>query len=115
MYRGLLTICLALVFSHYEVEGAQIRVHFDSVGAGLVGRGGRLTGFEIATADGDFEPASAIVDGTTVVVHGNLMPEPRHVRYAWRHWPTCNLFNVDGLPASPFRTDSRKGTTADAR
>jgi sialate O-acetylesterase len=108
------------LFSHFTIEGAQIRVHFDHIGAGLMAKAqddgsNALLGFEIAAADGAFEPALAKLDGNTVVVSNASMPAPRHVRYAFRHWPTCNLFNQDGLPASPFRTDTRKGVTADAR
>ena len=108
------------LFSHFTIEGAQIRVHFDHIGAGLMAKAqddgsNALLGFEIAAADGAFEPALAKLDGNTVVVNNASMPAPRHVRYAFRHWPTCNLFNQDGLPASPFRTDTRKGVTADAR
>ena len=103
------------IFSHFAVEGAQIRVHFDHVSSGLACNGDGLTGFEIATADGAFEPADAMIDGVTVVVCCGSITEPRHVRYAFCHWPSCNLFNREGLPASPFRTDARKGVTADAR
>lgn len=102
------------MLSHYTIEGEAIRLHFDHVGTGLRQQGDALVGFEIATADGAFEPAVALLDGDTVVVRGT-MAEPRHVRYAWRHWPQVSLFNREGLPAVPFRTDARKPVTAEAR
>ena len=49
-----------------------------------------------------------------LIVRGKIR-DPRHVRYAWRHWPEVSLFNGEGLPAVPFRTDQRKGVTADVR
>lgn len=101
-------------FSHYTLEGDAVRVHFDHLGGGLVQRGDALQGFEVATADGEFEPAVAVIDGDTVVVRGEA-GAPRHVRYAWRHWPQVSLFNQEGLPAEPFRTDARAGVTAEAR
>ncbi|MCK5942579.1 MAG: sialate O-acetylesterase [Planctomycetes bacterium] len=102
------------VLSHYTIEGERIRLHFDHVGGGLVQKGEQLAGFEIATADGDYQPAGAVIDGDTVLVRGT-MAAPRHVRYAWRHWPEVSLFNREGLPAHPFRTDARRGVTFDAR
>ncbi len=103
------------LFSHFEVEGGQIQLHFRHVGAGLTMKGEHLQGFEIATAEGEFVPAQAVLRGNTVIVSSDKISAPRHVRYAWRHWPTCNLFNQEGLPASPFRTDTRKAVTADQR
>jgi len=100
--------------SHVTIEGELLRLHFDHVGGGLVQRGDAMRGFEIATADGDYEPGIAVLDGNTVVVRGT-MASPRHVRYAWRHWPEISLFNREGLPAVPFRTDTRKPVTHDAR
>lgn len=102
------------MLSHYSLEGARIRLHFDHVGSGLVQKGEALHGFEIAAADGKFDAAEASLDGNTVVVRGS-MAVPRHVRYAWRHWPQVSLFNGEGLPAPPFRTDSLKGVTDGAR
>ena len=100
--------------SHYTIEGDAVRLHFDRVGGGLTQRGDSLAGFEVAAADGEFEPARAVIDGDTVLVRGG-MKQPRDVRYAWRHWPEVSLFNAAGLPAEPFRTDDRAGVTAAAR
>ena len=100
--------------SHFTIEGDVIRLHFDHIGGGLVQRGDALRGFEVAGADGVYEAAGARIDGDDVLV-GGAMSEPRHVRYAWRHWPEISLFNRAGLPAEPFRTDTRPGVTAKAR
>jgi sialate O-acetylesterase len=97
------------MYRQMTVEGNRIRLWFDSVGAGLEARGGgALKGFTIAGPDGRFVSAEAQIDGDTVVVSSAEVPHPVAVRYAWEDDPVCNLFNKDGLPASPFRTDRGK-------
>jgi len=95
------------LFRQATPEGAAIRVWFDHAQAGtpakgLTAKGGALTGFEVAGADGKFVPATAKIDGDTVVAQSDAVMEPRFVRYGWANSPQCNLFDGDGLPASPF-------------
>ena len=52
-----------------------------------------------------FHPATAVIEGDTVVVTSDKVSKPVAVRYGWKNFPVCNLFNKAGLPASPFRTD----------
>lgn len=67
---------------------------------------GYLYGFEIAGSDQQFRPARADIVGQTVVVSSPSVPNPTAVRYAWSDDPhEANLFNSEGLPAAPFRTD----------
>jgi sialate O-acetylesterase len=47
----------------------------------------------------------AIIEGDSVVVWSDEVPSPVAARYAWADNPVCNLYNEEGLPASPFRTD----------
>jgi sialate O-acetylesterase len=89
------------LFRQATPEGAAIRVWFDHA-KGLAAKDGAVTGFEVAGADGKFSPAVAAVEGATVVVTSSSVPEPRFVRYGWANSPRCNLFNGEGLPASPF-------------
>jgi sialate O-acetylesterase len=94
------------VFKSLAVEGNRIRLHFDHVGGGLVARDGPLKHFAVAGADGRFLWAEAEIDGDTVVVWNEDIGEPMAVRYAWARNPEgCNLYNEEGLPAVPFRTD----------
>jgi sialate O-acetylesterase len=65
-----------------------------------------LQGFEIASRDGKFVWANAVIEGSTVVVSAPSVAHPAAVRYAWADNPTCNLYNAVELPASPFRTDN---------
>ncbi len=64
---------------------------------------GDLTEFEIAGADGQWQPADAKIEGETVVVSAKGVTEPKQVRYAWKDNPKATLFNGAGIPASPFR------------
>ena len=88
------------------IEGSSIRLRFKHVGGGLIARGGELKTFVLAGGNRVFEPAAARIEGDTIVVESEAVPEPQAVRYAWSNNPAgCNLYNVDGLPASPFRSD----------
>jgi sialate O-acetylesterase len=83
-----------------------VTLTFDHVGGGLTAKGGgKLEGFAIAGADKKFVWADAKIDGDKVVVSSKDVKKPAAVRYAWAANPKFNLFNKDGIPASPFRTD----------
>lgn len=92
-------------FRQTSVNGSSIRVWFDHIGKELVAKGGSLTGFEIAGEDGKFVPATAQIDGKTVLVSSSQVPDPKYVRYGWANYPAVNLFNEAGLPASPFTSE----------
>ena len=85
-------------------------IDFDSVGGGLVAEepaGEALRGFAVAGPDQRFVWAHAIIEGNQVVVWNPEIPAPTAVRYAWADNPEgANLYNREGLPAAPFRTDS---------
>ena len=83
-------------------EEHALRVWFDHAN-GLTGKGPQLTGFEVAGADGKYFPADAKIEGASVVVSNAAVPTPVSVRYGWAANPTCNLYNREGLPASPFK------------
>jgi len=90
------------------VDGARIVVRFDNVGKGLQLRGGsQLTGFAIAGKDEKFVNAQASIEGDHVVVSSPTVTAPAYVRFGWANYPVVNLWNADGLPAVPFRTDPR--------
>jgi sialate O-acetylesterase len=88
-----------------RIEGTRIRVAFDSVGGGLVAKPEPLAEFAIAGRDARFVRAEARIDGPSVVVSSAVVPNPVAVRYAWQENPQASLYNREGLPASPFRTD----------
>jgi sialate O-acetylesterase len=122
-----------------SLKGDQAIVHFDNVGLGLEAREvaptdlmklqnsarvplvyevktgdvlKALVGFSVAGEDGRFHWANAAVAGNTVVVSSPDVEKPVAVRYGWADYPVVNLWNKNGLPASPFRTDNFPMTTA---
>lgn len=109
------------MYRSMAVEGDSIRISFDHVGGGLTTMAtvnapdpATLVGFTIAGEDQQFVMAQATIDGATVVVRAEGVTAPVAVRYGWANNPVCNLFNAEGLPANPFRTDSWKLTTQPA-
>ena len=112
-------VCSGPLYKGMTIEDDKIRIRFDSVGRGLMvgkkqGHGpatedleGKLQRFAIAGEDKHWIWADAVIDGATVVVSNPVVLRPVAVRYAYSMNPAgCNLYNQDGLPASPFRTDS---------
>jgi sialate O-acetylesterase len=94
------------LFRNMKVEGNKVRVSFDHAEQGLVAKGKALTHFEVAGPDGNFVPATARIDGSTVVVQAKGVKSPAAVRFAWSNTAEPNLFNKAGLPASSFRSDN---------
>jgi sialate O-acetylesterase len=89
------------IFRQATPEGSAIRAWFDHA-KGLTAKGGAVTGFEVAGVDKKFSPATATIEGDTVVASSPSVTEPVFVRYGWSNNPQCNLLNGEGLPASPF-------------
>lgn len=103
------------VFQAVAIEGNQIRISFSSVGGGLTAKNkyGYLRGFAVAGTDKVFHWAIAYVQGNSVVVFSPAVPQPVAVRYAWADNPgPLDLYNAEGLPALPFRTDNWSYFTA---
>ena len=90
-----------------EIEGDSIFISFSETGSGLIAKdGGDLKYFTIAGTDEHFVWAKAKISGDKVIVWNNAIKNPVAVRYAWADNPEgANLYNKEGLPASPFRTD----------
>jgi sialate O-acetylesterase len=96
-------------FAHMSIEGGAVTLRFDHVEGGLkVAKGEKLTGFASAGQDQHFVWADARVEGDKVIVKSAAVQAPVAVRYGWADNPTCNLYNGEGLPAPPFRTDDWK-------
>ncbi len=125
MYKGL------------KIDGNRAVLSFEHIGGGLVAKeleptDGRknkagtegfawrvkegstkadLMGFTVGGEDKKFHNAKAMIQGDTVVVTCEAVSNPVAVRYGWANHPLVNLFNQEGLPASPFRTDDFPGIT----
>jgi sialate O-acetylesterase len=98
------------LYQSMKIEKDSIIISFKNIGSGLIiKRGKNLNNIAIAGLDGKFVWASAKVTGNKLVVWSNKVSNPVAVRYAWADNPeNANLYNKEGLPASPFRTDSWK-------
>nr|WP_241739270.1 sialate O-acetylesterase [Pontibacter beigongshangensis] len=95
------------LYQSAQVEGDKIRISFTDTGSGLIAIDDEeLAWFAIAGEDKKFVWAKARIEGDTVVVWSEEVPQPKYVRYAWTDNPFgANLYNKEQLPASPFRTD----------
>ncbi len=92
-----------------KIEGSKIVLEFDSIGSGMMAaKPGKLDAFAIAGADKQWHWADAEIAGNKVIVSSKEVPTPVAVRYAWAMNPSQRnlLYNQEGLPASPFRTDT---------
>lgn len=97
------------LYRSMRVRGRNIEIGFSEIGGGLLAKNDAnpLLGFTIADKSGRFLPAQAHISDNTVVVHNPKIAHPKAVRYGWVDNPQeANLFNREGLPASPFRTDN---------
>jgi sialate O-acetylesterase len=95
------------MYRSMKIVGNKIILTFNNIGGGLIAQGGgELTNFAIAGANNQFVWAKAKIKNGKIVVWNNKIPKPKAVRYAWADNPSgANLYNREGLPASPFRTD----------
>lgn len=109
---------LGPIMTGAKFENGAARISFKQTGGGLVigeapwrAKGveplpkDRLVGFYIAGVDQKWHEAEARIEGEGVLVSSPEVSEPAAVRYAWAAFPRGNLYNREGLPASPFRTD----------
>jgi sialate O-acetylesterase len=94
-------------FSSLVPDGNRLKIRFNNIGSGLMIRDkyGYLRGFSVAGTDRKFKWAKAVTDGNDVIVWSDGVDNPVAVRYDWGNTPDGNLYNREGLPAVPFRTD----------
>ncbi|OUX38851.1 MAG: hypothetical protein CBE26_00265 [Kiritimatiellaceae bacterium TMED266] len=95
------------IYESMEIKKGRVVLRFSDTGSGLIAQDGEsLRWFAISGEDQQFVKAKAEIVGETVVVSHPDIKEPKAVRYAWANNPEgCNLYNKEGFPASPFRTD----------
>ncbi len=87
-------------------DGKKVHLFFNHADDGLFAKGEVIPGFRLAGKDLVFYDAEAGIDGNSIVVGSEKVAEPVYVRYAFSDLDSVNLFNREGLPAVPFRTDS---------
>ncbi|MFP5039842.1 sialate O-acetylesterase [Parasediminibacterium sp. JCM 36343] len=93
------------LYKGFEVKDNTITVSFTHVGNGLVAKDGELKGFVISGDGKKFLPATAVIKGNMVIISSPEISKPAAARYGFEAFPKVNLYNEEGLPASPFRTD----------
>ncbi len=111
---GLHQICNGPIYDSVIFTNDKAILYFKSIGKGLLAKdkNGYLRGFEISGADRKFYFAQAFIHGDQIDVHSDSVSRPVAVRYGWSDSPDdINLYNIDGFPASPFRTDNWPGVT----
>ena len=109
--------CNGPVYKSVSFSNGKAFLSFTSIGKGLQARNkyGDLIGFELAGADKKFYFARAFIQDNQIVVSADSVVNPVAVRYGWSNAPVdINLYNIDGFPASPFRTDDWPGVTDSA-
>lgn len=96
-------------YAGLKIQGAQAIVSFDNVGGGLVTKDGKApTYFEIAGDDSNFVPAEAVIKNSTIILTSPKVPAPVYARFAWSAAINgFNLYNKEGFPAAPFRSENR--------
>ncbi|MEE9438548.1 MAG: sialate O-acetylesterase [Saprospiraceae bacterium] len=106
------TPCLGPTYNTHKIKDSNVIINFNNIDNGLVTDDKEAPKeFIIAGKNKIFYPANAVILNNTIIVSSDLVKKPAAVRYAWKNSPVVNLFNKEGLPALPFRTDRWKGTT----
>lgn len=111
-------ICSGPTYKSMEIKGDQAILSFDDTGTGLFtpDKYGYIKGFEIAGKDQVFHYARAFIKGNTVVLFNEKVENPVAVHFGWMGDASdCNLFNKEGFPAVPFRTDEWRTATKDEK
>lgn len=88
-----------------RVEGTRIVVQFDFAPSGLISKNGAITGFEVAGDDRQFYPATAVIEGSNVILTCPQVKVPAAIRFGFSNTSMPNLFSKEGLPVDMFRTD----------
>jgi sialate O-acetylesterase len=91
------------LYKSQTIHSDYIDLSFEHIGSGLMAKND-LSGFEIATSDGQFAPAQAKIIGGQIRVSSKIIKNPKRVRYGWKNYFEATLFNLEGLPASSFET-----------
>jgi sialate O-acetylesterase len=94
------------VFQDLSIDGNKAVLRFSHLDKGLEAKGGLPLGFTVAGEDKQFLNAHAEIKGDKVIVWNDKVEKPVAVRFGWANYPFVDLWNKDGLPASPFRTDN---------
>lgn len=93
------------IYRYLQIKGNKVEISFTHIGSGLMSKDSVINGFTITSDTKKFFSAKAEIKGDKVIVYSHDIQQPLAVRYAFTNNAFGNLFNKEGLPASPFRTD----------
>jgi sialate O-acetylesterase len=94
------------LYKSHEIVGNTLEITFDFAESGWENKGSdQIEGFAVAGADSVFHWATAKIDKNKIRLFSDQVSNPVHVRYAWADNPLVSLYNKEGLPVVPFRTD----------
>ena len=102
------------MYKGMQIDGKKAIISYNYIGSGffLKDKYGYVNGFAVAGKDKVFHWAKAEISGDKIIVWSEKVTNPVAVRYGWADNPDdLNLYNMEGLPAVPFRTDDWPGTT----
>ena len=94
------------VYKSLKITGSNAYVNFDFTPNGLTTFGKEPSVFEIAGEDKIFYPAKAKISGNGIVIQSDKVKTPIAVRYGFKDWVVGDVYNTEGLPVTPFRTDN---------
>lgn len=106
------------MFASLKTEGSQAVLTLNNLGSGLLVKDkyGYLKGFEVAGSDQQFHYAKAQIRDNQIVVQTDSVTAPVAVRYSWADDSgDGNVYNKEGFPMTPFRTDTWKGITENGK
>ncbi|MFA6172108.1 MAG: sialate O-acetylesterase [Kiritimatiellales bacterium] len=106
-------ICRGPRFEKMTIGKGAVVLTFKDTGSGLVLKPETNSAFEVCGKDGNYVPAKAVLADGKITVSAENVKDPQNVRYGWKKWFVPTLFNAEGLPASPFRTDDFPPVTKD--
>ena len=104
---GKKTACSGPVYKSMKVKDGKVVLTFEFATEGLqTPDGSPVKGFFISGSDARFYPATAVIEGSKLVLSSSEVPQPVAVRYGYGDFFRVNLYNRSGMPAVPFRTDA---------
>ena len=106
-------VCRGPRVEKVSAQEDQITLTFTQIGSGLVLETVESTPFEICGKDGKYVSAEAKLQDDKIIVSAKGVKDPQHVRYGWKKWFEPTVFNKEGLPSSPFKTDNFEPETKD--
>ncbi|MEX6689298.1 sialate O-acetylesterase [Danxiaibacter flavus] len=119
MAYGDTALQISPLYQSCRIQNDTIYIKVNNVRNGLIARGAMAKGFSIAGSDHRFVWADAVIRNNEIVVWNKSVSNPLAVRYAWTGSPVesngANIYNKEGFPLSPFRTDDWKGITEDRK